>query len=54
MQAFVFVVIFGRLVQKLFLGQLRAIETEVGDVKTSISVHRAISSSICTIVHGFR
>jgi hypothetical protein len=52
MQAFVFVVIFGRLVQKLFLGQLRAIETEVGDLKTGIAFHRVISASICTIVHG--
>ena len=33
MQAFVFVVIFGRVMQKLFLGQLRAIETEVGGMK---------------------
>jgi hypothetical protein len=28
-QAFVFVILFGKLVQKIFLGQLRAIETEV-------------------------
>ncbi|CAF5017910.1 unnamed protein product [Rotaria sp. Silwood1] len=28
-QAFVFVILFGKLVQRIFLGQLRAIETEV-------------------------
>ncbi len=28
-QAFVFVILFGKLIQRIFLGQLRAIETEV-------------------------